>query len=343
MRPLSRRRFVYVMAGFGTSIGAVAALRRGFDIEPNDPSIDDLQQVHRTSWALGSNVAITALHRDAAVGESAIAAAFEELELIEDVMSIYREDSQLSRLNRNGLLDDPHPHLVAVLQTAQSISARTEGAFDVTVQPLWELYSRTKQLNRLPTETEIATARQNVDWKRLEVEPSRIRLDGNGTAITLNGIAQGYAADRVTAVLQKHGVSDALIDTGEFGTLGTKAGGDPWRVGIQHPREQDAYVSVAQLAGRCLATSGDYATTFTDDHRHHHLLDPRTGRSPNDLSSVSIVATTAMAADALSTAVFVMGSEAGLKLVEQTPGADALLVQKDGTSTATAGFPCLQA
>lgn len=343
MLQISRRRFVCFMAGVGTSAGIVAALRFADERVGNRVGSSDLHSVSRTSWALGTHVSITVLHRNAATGIAAIDAAFRKLEMIEDVMSIYRESSQLSKLNRDGALDDPHPYLVDVLRAAQAMSDRSGGAFDVTVQPLWSLYAAAKKSKRLPSDKEIAAARLCVDWKRLLVARSQIRLDGEGTAITLNGIAQGFAADRVATVLRKHGVEHALIDTGEIGTMGVKADGGVWRVGIQHPRDREAYVSVADLAGRCLATSGDYATTFSDDHEHHHLLDPRTGRSPRDLSSVSIAAATALDADALSTAVFVMGAEAGLELVEQTPGADALFVLKDGRSIITAGFPALHA
>jgi len=342
MRQMSRRRFVCLVAGVGASAGTIAALRHGLQPGGVPPSVRSLQRVRRTSWALGSNVSITVLHRDTAAGQAAIEAAFNELELIEDVMSLYRANSQLCRLNRDGVLDDPHPYLVEVLQAAQSISRRSNGAFDVTVQPLWNLYATAQRQNRLPSDEEIELARQNVDWQKLRVARAQLRLDGQGTAITLNGIAQGFAADRVAAVLREQGVEHALIDTGEIGALGAKADGAAWSIGIQHPRDREAYISVAELAGRCLATSGDYATTFSDDHRHHHLLDPRTGRSPSDLSSVSIAANTALDADALSTAAFVMGAEAGLQLVKQTPGADGLLVLKDGRSVATAGFPTLQ-
>src|SRR6185503_14614456 len=117
--------------------------------------------------------------------------------------------------------------------------------------------------------------------------------------------------------------------------VGAKPDGSGWQIGIQHPRVADSYLSVAKLAGRCLATSGDYETGFSADYRHHHLFDPRTGYSPTDFSSVSIAAATALEADALSTAVFVLGPDVGLKLVQDTPGADALVVLKDGRTQAT--------
>jgi thiamine biosynthesis lipoprotein len=165
-----------------------------------------------------------------------------------------------------------------------------------------------------------------------------VQLEGEGTAITLNGIAQGFAADRAAAAIKARGVKHALINTGEMSALGQSAEGDDWKIGIQHPRREDAFISLAKLADRCLATSGDYETTFSDDFRWNHLFDPRTGRSPAELSSVSVVAKTALDADALSTAAFVLGAEQGARLVERFD-ADALFVLKNGRTLATKGFP----
>ena len=294
--------------------------------------------IKRSGWALGTEISITALHSDLQRGEAAVAAAFDELELVEQLMSIYRPDSQLSCLNRDQVLVDPHPYLVEVLTAARAMSRRSGGAFDVTVQPLWDVY-RAAQLNgTLPDAEEVEAARQHVDWRRVELGRRRIALHGEGTAVTLNGIAQGFAADRVVKTLRAHGVEHALVDTGEMGALGMRQDGDAWTVGLQHPRHDDAYISLAQLAGRCLATSGDYATTFSPDFKHHHLLDPRTGASPTALASVSVLAPTATEADALSTALFVMGPEDGSRLLRQTPRADAFLVFKDGRTIRTPGF-----
>lgn len=166
-----------------------------------------------------------------------------------------------------------------------------------------------------------------------------IELRGDDTEITLNGIAQGFAADAVRRVLVSHGIESALIDTGEIGTLGEPAQKRDWSIGIKHPRDIGNLLGMARLNGRCLATSGDYETTFTNDFSQHHLLDPKTGSSPAELSSVSIAATTAMQADALSTAVFVAGLRDGKELVKSIPGVDALFVTKQGKVVRTAGFP----
>ena len=327
----TRRRF----------LSAVAAAASLAALEGADSALAAAQgwrTVVRTTRALGTDISITAMHADARVAETAITAAFAELEQVEALMSLYRPQSQLSLLNSAEKLDNPHPYLAAVLRHAQLMSQRTVGAFDVTVQPLWAAYAAAQKAGRLPTADELAAARRHIGWRRIHISDDRITLEP-GTAITLNGIAQGFAADRVAAALQRGGVAHALIDTGEIGAMGARGDGEAWTVGIQHPRRPDAYLSVARLAGRHLATSGDYATAFSSDFSHHHLFDPRTGRSADAFASGSILAATGMEADALSTAVFVLGPRRGMELIESTPGADALLALKDGTVYTTPGFP----
>ncbi len=141
------------------------------------------------------------------------------------------------------------------------------------------------------------------------------------------------------AVLAAHGVEHALVNAGEFAALGKSPRDAAWKVGVQHPREADALAAVTALDGRALSTSGDYATTFASDFSRHHLFDPHTGGSPTELASVSVLAPTAMEADALSTAVFVLGADAGLALIARTPGADVLLIGRDGNERRSAGFP----
>lgn len=342
-----RRRFLLLTlgAGGGALLGLAQGSRRGASsaaaAAPAPARMPaGLVAAERSGHALGAKVAIRALHADRSTAQAAADAAWRELETVEALMSIYRPTSEVCRLNRDGVLANPHPYMVQVLTTAQELAAQSDGAFDVTVQPLWALYSAHRKQGGLPSEDEVAAARALADWRKLEVHAGRIRLGAPGMAVTLNGIAQGYAADRVRAALVAHGIEHALIDTGEIGTLGDKGGNAaPWKVGIQHPRAEDEYVALAALQGRCLATSGDYETFFTPDRANNHIFDPKTGHSPRDLSSVTVVADDATRADALSTAVFVAGPERGQALLEAAPGAEALLVRKDGSILATQGFP----
>lgn len=297
------------------------------------------RRFEQTATALGTSVTIQLLHGDEATAQRALNAAFGEIEQVEAVMSIYRPDSELRRLNRDGVLDGPHPYLVQVLEHATATSLATGGAFDVTVQPLWEVYSQAKQRSSSPSQVQIDTALRLVDWRKVDVQPQRVRLRGTGMQITLNGIAQGFAADRALAALKTHGIEHALIDAGELAALGRKEDSTAWRAGIQHPRIDDAYIALAALDNRCLATSGDYAMKFTADSRSNHIFDPRLGSSPQELASVSIAAPTAMAADALSTACFVLGPQRAQQILSQMPDVDALFVLKNGRVLRTDGFP----
>jgi thiamine biosynthesis lipoprotein len=333
---LTRRKMLAASLGCSGAFatGGLAALARfGFGIRNQT---DDT--VTRTSRALGAAVSITVLGVPEPRANRAIDAALAEIETVETVMSLYRPDSQLCRLNRNGVLDRPHPYLVEVLVAARETSRLSDGAFDVTVQPLWQLFSTCRKDGRLPSESEIAAARRSVVWRGIECSADRVRLLDPVTAVTLNGIAQGFAADRAVAALRSHGVEHALVNTGEIGSVGAKPDGRDWTAGIQHPRVPDAYVSLAALRGRSLATSGDYATKFAADFSKNHIFDPRTGESPGETASASIAAPTAMQADALSTAAMVLGVDQTLALIAQLPDVDALLVRKDGRVQRTIGF-----
>ena len=298
-----------------------------------------LQLARYDGWALGAKVSVLALHAKWATARCAAAAAFAELERIERVMSLYRDESQLVQLNRRGVLEDPDGLLVSALRYAAEMSHCSAGAFDATVQPLWDVYFQADQRAALPDEADIECVRRLVGWQNVEVSSRRIRLGRPGMGVTLNGIAQGMAADRVLAVLHNHGVEHALVNTGEIASMGRKSPDAPWTVGVQHPRQADAYIALAALDGRCMATSGDYETHFGAGFDNNHIFDPATGHSPAAFSSVTVLAPRGIEADALSTAVFVLGPEKGLQLVKATAGADALLVFKDGRMLSTDGFP----
>lgn len=300
--------------------------------------------LRRTGRALGTDVSMLVLHEPGkeSAASAALDAAFLELERVEAVMSLYRPESELARLNRDRVLENPHPSLVSVLRAAREMAEKSGGAFDVTVQPLWELYFAAMNRCRLPGAAEVDAARRKVDWRRVDISPARVRL-GEGMAVTLNGIAQGFAADRAVEALRAHGIRHALANTGEIRALGPKQDGIPWGAGIQHPRAKDALAGIAELNGVCLSTSGDYATPFTPDFVYNHIFDPATGRSPLELASVSATSPSGMTADALSTALFVMGIQRGMELIESLPGSAALFVRKDLTVLATRDFPLANA
>jgi thiamine biosynthesis lipoprotein len=181
-------------------------------------------------------------------------------------------------------------------------------------------------------------ARALVNWQHLSVTPQRLLLPQPGMAITLNGLAQGYAADLALAAVRARGVQHALLDTGEFIGLGEKAPHRTWTIGVQNPRHAEALSAVLQMDGRSIATSGDYATWFTADFVHHHIFDPSTGDSPTELASATVVAPSGLLADGLSTAMLVMGQKKALALAARLQKVDVLLVDKQGKSWTTPGL-----
>lgn len=311
----NRRRFLALAAG---TCGAWMT---------NCSRSSGLHRVSQSSKALGATVTMTVLHADDSKANAALDAAFAELERIENVMSLYRSESQISRLNRDGALEKPDASFVEVLRFAAEVAEKSDGAFDVTVQPLWKLKGVAPDAATLAL----------VDWRKVELNEERIKL-APGMAITLNGIAQGFAADAAMRVMREHGIDNALIDAGEFSAHGLNAENAPWRIGIQHPRQRDAFAALTPLENRCLATSGDYETAFSDDFSRHHIVNPRTGDSAGELASVSVLAPTAMSADALSTALFVLGAKRGMEFLSGYPGTDALLILKNGRRITTSGW-----
>jgi len=345
---LSRRRFLLYSFGAGglAAFGLKNLLDRAvvFAEEPDNkktPAAENgFELATRTGKALGAEISMAVYHKTKAEAEKALDAAFAELETVEQVMSIYRPQSELSRLNRDGELKNPHKYLVEILEASNKLSARCNGAFDVTVQPLWTLYFDAQKKKALPSDAEIETTRKLVDYKKLEVARDRVRFTDKGMGATLNGIAQGYASDKVTAVLREAGVAHALVNTGEIRAIGKKPAGAAWTVGIQDPRRDDAYAALAKLDDLALSTSGDYNTFFSDDKVFNHIFDPATGKSPVLFSSVTVVAKTGTEADGLTKPLFIQGLDAGAKLIEATPGASAYFIDKEGkVAHATRGFP----
>lgn len=293
-----------------------------------------LTRVARKSRAFGAEVSFIVYHEDRVKAEGAITEALAALDQLEDLLSLYRPHSQICQLNREGILRQPHADLLQVVQCALDWARLTNGAFDPTVQPLWSLHASGMNGEN----EEIENARHLVNWKQVHLDASEIRL-GPGQEITLNGMAQGFAADRVRAILESHGVRHALVDTGEFGACGRKPDGKPWQIGIQHPRVREAYAAMAGLSDRFLSTSGDYETKFREDFSSYHIFDPATGRSPTELSSVTVLAPTGLEADALSTAIFVLGPARGIELAISRSRIDAFLVLKNGEVLFTPNFP----
>ena len=331
-RNLSRRQFLRISATAGAllagGIGLVGTRRA------------EAQAVRTTRLLMGSIGNLTVISDDPRHAQAAIDAAFERMTGLEAVFSRFQPSSQLSQLNRDGSLPAAHPALVDVLRQAVAYGQLTEGAFDVTIEAVHRLYREHARLGSLPDDESVLSERARVDYRAITIGEDSVRFHKPGMAITLDGIGKGYIIDQGAAVLRDYGYGNVLVELGgDMSALGQEDA-RPWQISIQQPPGiPPAQPLVATLMGCALATSGGYLNSFTPDHRLHHILDPLSGISPLELASASVIAPSACDADALATAVLVMGRERGLALAEGLSGVEALVMTQSGDVWQTAGFP----
>jgi FAD:protein FMN transferase len=290
--------------------------------------------------SLGSPSRLLLYHPDRAAAAHIVRCCAAEIERLERAFALYRADSEIARLNRDGRLAAPSQDLLEVLSQAQRFAELSDGAFDFTVQPLWNLYAGHffrpgPPPAEGPPAQAIGDALKLVDWKNMEVSAQRIALGRPGMGLTLNGIAQGYVTDRVMEVLRQNGCEHTLAD---MGRSEIKAGkphldGRAWRIGLIDPRHTDTLARRLDLEKTALCTSGGYGTIFEPTGRHHHLFDPRLGTSANHFIAVSVLAPSATIADALSTALYVAPPERSASLLAPFAGARALVTRPDGSVT----------
>ena len=296
---LNRRRFISISAS-----ALAATLVPGTSPKANPESI--MAPVRWQGIAMGARAELILDHPDRRQAEAVLHEVTDEIRRLEKIFSLYDGSSALSRLNRSGSLDMPPLDLIRCLDDAAQISGITNGAFDITVQPLWDLYARhfARSPGSItgPDADEIATAAALVDFTAVQFDPQRVSFGNPGMKVTLNGIAQGYITDRVAELLKTRGFGNVLIDLGETRGLGQKLDGSDWKVGIKSADGSANLLRKITLRDRAIATSGGYGTRFTSGGIHHHLFDPKTARSSNRWQSVSVIAADATRADALSTA-----------------------------------------
>ncbi len=272
----------------------------------------------------------------------AISAALDEMARIEALMSSHIPTSDVSRLNAAA---GKHPVEVSdetafVLTEALRISRLSDGAFDVTVGPLVEAWGITGERQRVPSSGEVERAVQLVDYRRLSLEGNVAFLEIPGMRVDLGAIAKGYAVDRAVRVLADNGISSALLDAGgNVFVLGNRPDGGPWRVGIRHPRRTEDALAVLEAKDLTIVTSGDYQRYFVQDgKRYHHIFDTSSGYPARGVMSATVVSRSSVEADALSTAVFIMGPTDGLALIELLEGVEALVMDQDGEVFMTPGL-----
>ncbi|WP_435626358.1 FAD:protein FMN transferase [Candidatus Ferrigenium straubiae] len=321
---MSRRRFIAFVAA---AAGLPLLLKTGSS---------QAKPVRWEGTALGAPASIQLYHADEAQARAAIAAGLDELRRLEAIFSVYRADSSISKLNREGVLENAPDDFIAMLTRALSLARISEGVYDPTIQPVWQTYFRhfTAASPDLagPAPRDLAAALELVDWRAVEVDAGnrKVSFARPGMGLTLNSGAQGYITDRVADTLRAHGFGNMLVDMGEPRAISTKPDGSAWRVGIANPSNPDRAVVTLDLVDKCVSTSGGYGTLFDAKGAFTHLIDTRTGRTAPAMLGVSVVADTGVAADGLSTAMLMAPVERRQHILRSAGGQKAIYVTPEG-------------
>jgi FAD:protein FMN transferase len=275
--------------------------------------------------------------------------AFAQITKVDELMSTYKPQSNLSRINQSsGIAPVPaDPEVIYNIEKALYVARLTDGAFDVTVGPLVNAWKIGSKDARVPSPDEIKRALSLVGYRNIEIDKKAgtVFIDKRGASIDLGGIAKGYASDRAVSVLRKEGIKGGIVAcAGDVKVFGLRPDGTPWTIGIQHPRKEDgALMAKLTLTDSAVSTSGDYERYFIKDGvRYCHIMNPKTGYPARGLMSVTVAAKDSWLADSMATGLFVMGPDKAYALALKHPEIEVLMITDAGKVLATGRFKGLQ-
>lgn len=310
---------------------------------PNNKNSD--QEYTDEVFAMDTYMTLTAYGENA---QEAVEAGIAEIQRLDDLLSTGKETSEIAQINQNGggVLSEDTEYLV---KRALDIYQSTNGAFDISIYPVMQLWGFTTGNFAVPSESDLAAKLALVDAGKIilseENGQTSISLP-EGMEIDLGGIAKGYTSGRVMDVMKSYGIESAVINLGgNAHVLGNKTDGSQWKVGIQDPNDTDGYLGGVSVTDKAIITSGGYERYFVDEDtgvKYHHIIDPKTGYSAyNGLISVTIVSTDSTLADGLSTSLFVLGTQDAITYCEEhcaADGFDAIMEDEDGKLYITDGI-----
>ncbi|MDJ0834163.1 MAG: FAD:protein FMN transferase [Gammaproteobacteria bacterium] len=284
----------------------------------------------QTRAIMGTEVMVELWHADESQASDCSERIFSEMQRINELMSSYRADSELSAINRDGAIRPVKvsAELYDLIEQSVTISRLSAGVFDITYASIGYRYDYRQRLQ--PSDVEITAALPRIDFRKLILQDQTVKFAEPGMRIDLGGIAKGHAVDRSIDIARQCGIRHAVISAGgDSRILGDKQG-RPRLFGIQHPRRSDQLVLKLPVANEAISTSGDYERFFiADDTRVHHIINPATGKSANLSWSATVIGPDATTTDALSTTVFILGPQQGLQLIESLPGIDAIIIDSN--------------
>lgn len=299
--------------------------------------------VQKTGTIMGTEVTVTVVAGSEETGAAAINAAMAELKRLDAMMSLYKDESEITKVNLSAGKNPVtvSPEMIELAEQSAVVSKLTNGVFDVTMGPLIVLWQiRTKE-GKIPTDGELAAIRPRIGYENILVDKksSTIFLKNPGMIMDFGGCAKGYAADKAAEALRKRGIENGIVAVaGDIRVMGRRPDNKPWRIGVQHPREKDKALTVLELSEKFISTSGDYERfQIVNKKRYHHILDPRTGRPSEGMESVTVIGDRGSIVDPLTTALFILGTQEGMKIVKKL-GYDAIFVDDKGKIVATEGI-----
>ena len=335
---VSRRAFLKALAATGVAGAAGLSPLSAFALPAGSTAPRTMTE---TRLLMGTFVSITLAQASRGHMDEAMEQAFQFMDGRIRLFDRHDAASPLGLLNSQGSLADAPADLTHLLNLSARIGHITNGAFNITVQPLVDLfrrYSNPSGSMSIP-EAELREARELVLAGGWSQNGNSLRMVRSGMGITLDGIAKGHIADEVSAFLKQQGLLHHLINAGgDIVACGEKAPGRPWLVAVDQP-DHSGFVRRLSLRDGALASSGSYEMFYDASHRHHHLISPAAGDSPTALSSVSVLAPSAMEADALATALSVMPPRDGLRLIASLPAYSCLMLTREGRILTSAGWP----
>ena len=297
--------------------------------------------VVREEAIMGTAIKVELWAEEPRAGQAAADAVMDEMHRIDRAMSPHKPTSELCRINRLAASAPVQlsEEMFRLVERAIEFSRLTSGAFDITYAAVGQLYDYRQRVR--PDAEALERARGLIGWQQLQLDRRNrsLRFARPGVRIDLGGFAKGHAVDNAVALLARRGIRHALVSAGGDSRLLGDRRGRPWGVAIRDPRRAGEVVAVLPLQDVSISTSGDYERYFDDGaERVHHLIDPATGRSPREVHSVTILAADGLTSEALSKAVFVLGAERGLALVEQQAGVDAVVIDAQGALHFSSGL-----
>jgi thiamine biosynthesis lipoprotein len=300
--------------------------------------------MRRAQMQMGTIVTLTAVAPSRGLAQKALDAAFWEIRRLEELLSTWLPNSELSQLNQTAGQHPIHvsPDTLQILKLSLEVARLTEGGFNIAIGPAVQAWNVVAEQPRRPSQAELDRLRPLLDWTQIQID------EAAGTAfltephmrVDVGGIGKGFAADRAVAVMREAGATAGVAAlSGDIKAFGRLPNADLFRVAVQHPRREGALLASIELNEEAISTAGDYERFFMEDGvRYHHILDPATLQPARGCQSVTIIAKEGWLADGLDTGIFVMGPERGMELIERLPDVEGIIVDRDGHVLVSTGL-----